>query len=80
LFVFYKNLALKTLVKPGVVAHACTSSTWEAQAGGLGVQGQHGLHRETWLEERKGGRKREKERKTAKPLVIYTFSSDPPGM
>jgi hypothetical protein len=31
-------------IKPGVVAHANDSSTREAEAGGLGVQAQPGIH------------------------------------
>jgi hypothetical protein len=40
-----KNILFtKQHILPGLVAHACNSSIWEAEAGGLKVQGQPGLH------------------------------------
>jgi hypothetical protein len=33
--------------KLGVMVHACNPSTWEAEARGLWIQGQHGLHSKT---------------------------------
>jgi hypothetical protein len=38
---------LKEGVNMGMVVHSCNPSTWEAEAGGLRVQGQPWLHNET---------------------------------
>jgi hypothetical protein len=35
-------------------AHVCNPSTWETEVGGLGVQGQPGLHSKNLLEGREG--------------------------
>jgi hypothetical protein len=40
-------LYFKNEVEIGMVGHVCNFSTLEAEAGGLGVQGQLGLYRET---------------------------------
>jgi hypothetical protein len=44
------------LIELGVVVHTCNSSTCDAEARRLRVQGLSGLHRETLSKERGGGR------------------------
>jgi hypothetical protein len=38
----------------GMVVHICNPSTQETEAGGVKVQGQSGLHSETFSKKRKG--------------------------
>jgi hypothetical protein len=57
-----------------VVVHTCNPSTWEAEAGGLTVQGQHGQHRKT-LSQNVRERERERENKMPKRyLNRYKYS------
>jgi hypothetical protein len=32
------------VIKPGMVVHSCSPSTWEVEAGGSGIRDQPGLH------------------------------------
>jgi hypothetical protein len=42
-----KEMQIKTHREISIVGHACNPSTPEAEAGGLQVQGQYGLHTKT---------------------------------
>jgi hypothetical protein len=41
-------------MKPGMLVHACSPTTWERAAGGSRVQGQPEIHSETMSEKNKG--------------------------
>jgi hypothetical protein len=70
-YIFFKKLIgfkLKNHLKVSMVVHVYNPHTWGAEAGGLKVSGQPGLHNETLsskekdrVTERKGGKERERE-------------------
>jgi hypothetical protein len=60
----------KDLTGLGMVAHTCNPSIWEAEAGGMRVSGQPGLHSETLsVSKRDRG---EKERREMRESVSET--------
>jgi hypothetical protein len=60
--------------KLGVVVHSCNPSTWEAEAGGWGIQGQPGLHSETLLE-----RERQTDRQSEVIALIKAWNEECPS-
>jgi hypothetical protein len=48
--------------EPGLLVYTCNSSTWEAETGGLQIQGQPGLHSESLSQKKKKERKEKKEK------------------
>jgi hypothetical protein len=46
--------------EPGLLVYTCNSSTWEAETGGLQIQGQPGLHSESLSQKKKRKEKKKK--------------------